>query len=82
MFNTITLNDSDKEVINAVLDGGEFSTPEEVVHAGLSLLKERQKKIQAMRQAIKKGEESGESRPFDPDTFKERMHKKHPNKNA
>ena len=63
--NTITLNDGDKEAINTVLGSSEFSTPEEVVHAGLTLLKERQAKIQALKQALKEGEESGYIDDFD-----------------
>jgi len=37
--NTITLNESAKEAINSILDGGEFATAEEAVHAGLTLFK-------------------------------------------
>ena len=75
--NTITLNDSDKEAINAVLDGGEFTTPEEVIHVGISLLKQRQEKIEALRDAIQEGRYSDYIDDFNWDVFLEEKHKEH-----
>lgn len=76
--NTITLDESMKEIISAQLENGdEFSSAEEVVKAGLSLLERRQRKVEALRQALKEGEESGFIEDFDFDEFLKKMHKKY-----
>lgn len=45
-----------------------------MVRAGLRLLEEHELKVQALREALIEGEESGPARPFDRDAFFERMH--------
>lgn len=53
---------------------GRFSSASEVVRAGLRLLEEHELKVQALREALIEGEESGPARTFDRDAFFERMH--------
>lgn len=53
---------------------GRFSSTSEVVRAGLRLLEEHELKVQALREALVEGEESGPARPFDREAFLERMH--------
>lgn len=51
------------------LAAGHYATRDAVVEAGLRLLEEREAKIRAIRQALKEGEESGPSEPFDREEF-------------
>lgn len=53
--------------IEAQLESGAFTSPEEVVEAGLKLLKEEQARIEWLRDALIEGENSGPSVPFDPE---------------
>lgn len=62
---SIILSDHFEAFIDRQIDGGEFGSASEVIRAGLRLLEERQAKLEALRQALIKGEESGPAEPFD-----------------
>ena len=63
--------------IEAQVQGGRYGTASDVVRAGLRLLEEHEAKVQALKEALKAGEESGEPRPFDSEEFLKRMHAQH-----
>lgn len=63
--------------IEAQIQGGRYGTASDVVRAGLRLLEEHEAKVQALKEALKAGEESGEPRPFDSEEFLKRMHAQH-----
>lgn len=58
--------------IDAQVQGGRYGTASDVVRAGLRLLEEHEAKVQALKEALKAGEESGEPRPIDFEAFKAR----------
>ena len=62
-----------EEDIDAFIDqkvsDGHYGSRDEVVEAGLRLLKEQDEELEAIRQALIEGEESGEPVEFDFDAF-------------
>lgn len=76
---SITLGEHFSSFIDAQVAQGRFNSTSEVVRAGLRLLEEHEIKIQALRDALIAGEESGEPRPFDNAAFLKRMHDTHGN---
>lgn len=63
---TITLTPELEAIVNEQLAGGQFTTPEQVVHVGLQLLQRQYAELKAM---IAKGMEDiaqGRVAPFDP----------------
>jgi antitoxin ParD1/3/4 len=69
---SILIDDDFDAFIDKQISDGHFSSPSEVVEAGLQLLKERDDEIEAIRAALIEGEESGDPQPFDFDGFLER----------
>jgi antitoxin ParD1/3/4 len=63
--------------IDQKVSDGLYSSREEVVEAGLRLLKEQDQELEAIRQALIEGEESGIAEDFDPDSFLGRMRQKY-----
>jgi antitoxin ParD1/3/4 len=62
---SFNLSDHFSRFIEAQVDTGRFSSASEVVREALRLLEERDARLQALRQALIAGEESGEAMPFD-----------------
>ena len=58
--------------ISAQVDAGRYGSASDVVRAGLRLLEEHEAKVKALQDALIAGEQSGEPRPFDFDSFKAR----------
>jgi antitoxin ParD1/3/4 len=61
----VTLNEHFQNLINQLVESGEFETQDEVVQAGLYLLEKRQQKLDALRKDIQEGLASGPGRSFD-----------------
>ena len=77
MSRTITV-DTGKELlgfIDNLVESGSYKTKSEVVREGLRLLKEKQasSKLEALRQLIDDGENSGDLLEWNVDTFLDRM---------
>lgn len=71
---SISLGDHFTDFIDAQVESGRFKSASEVLRAGLRLLEEREAKLQALRDAIREGEESGDALPFDLELFLAEMH--------
>ncbi|MBO3759086.1 type II toxin-antitoxin system ParD family antitoxin [Ciceribacter sp. L1K22] len=63
----VTIAEPYDSFIDAQLESGRFSSPEEVVEAGLRLLKEEEARVEWLRNALIEGENSGPSVPFEPE---------------
>jgi len=63
----VTIAEPFESFIDAQLESGQFKSAQEVVEAGLQLLKEEQARIEWLRNALIEGENSGPSVPFDPE---------------
>lgn len=69
---SIRLDAKEDAFIERQIATGRFETTDEVVKAALSLLENEEAELDAVRQALIEGEESGEPEPFDFDAFLER----------
>lgn len=62
---SVNLGDRFCGFIDRQIDSGRFSSASEVVREGLRLLEERETRLEALRQALIEGEESGSAGPLD-----------------
>jgi antitoxin ParD1/3/4 len=62
---SVILGKEHDKFIAAQIKKGRFASASEVMRAGLRLLEEQELKIENLRTAIIRGEESGEPQPFD-----------------
>ena len=51
---------------------GRYNSASDVVRAGLRLLEEHEARVEALREALMEGEQSGSAAPFDFDSFIDR----------
>jgi antitoxin ParD1/3/4 len=69
---SVTLGDHFMSFITDQVRTGRYGSTSDVVRAGLRLLEEHESKVKALQDALIAGEQSGEPRPFDFETFKAR----------
>ncbi|MET3613464.1 antitoxin ParD1/3/4 [Rhizobium aquaticum] len=69
---SIRLDAKEDAFIERQIATGRFGPTDEVVKAALSRLEDEEAELDALRQALIEGEESGEPEPFDFDAFLER----------
>lgn len=69
----IILGEPLESFVDAQVESGQFGSAQEVVEAGLRLLKQEQDKLEWLRQALIEGENSGPGRYVDKDEFIARM---------
>ncbi|KQS87681.1 MULTISPECIES: type II toxin-antitoxin system ParD family antitoxin [unclassified Rhizobium] len=73
----ITLNDELGDFVDRQVRDGNYASANDVVEAGLRLLREDDAKLEVLKAALIEGEESGEPIEFDFDSFLQHMRAKH-----
>ena len=66
---SVSLGDHFIGFIDERVESGRYSSASEVVRAGLRLLEEHEAKVEALREALIEGEQSGPATPLDFDAF-------------
>lgn len=66
---SVTLGKHFEDFIAEKVEEGRYASASEVVRAGLRLLEEHEARVEALRVALIKGEESGSAQPFEVDAF-------------
>ncbi len=74
---TITLTEQQNAWIAAQIDAGSYTNDSEAIRDLIRREQERGAEVEAIRQALIEGEESGEPQPFDFDQFRKRKMAEH-----
>jgi len=67
---SVSLGDHFESFISDQIKTGRYGNASEVMRASLRLLEEHERKVEALRQALIEGEESGEAGPLDMDEIR------------
>ncbi|MEP9402603.1 type II toxin-antitoxin system ParD family antitoxin [Sphingomonas sp. VNH70] len=67
---SVTIDDHFDGFIRDQISAGRYGSASDVVRAGLRLLEAHEDKVEALREALRQGEASGEPQPFDLAAFK------------
>lgn len=81
MSKTVSLDQDSAAFVESQVAEGRYRTADDVVRAGLRRLAEDEKKLAALRAALKQGEK-GRATPFDFDKFLVRKNKEYKEKKA
>ncbi|NHM20529.1 type II toxin-antitoxin system ParD family antitoxin [Tritonibacter mobilis] len=76
---SLSLGDHFASFIKTQVSNGRYGSASDVVRAGLRLLEEHEAKVQALKDALIAGENSGQPRSFDREAFQARMRQKNGN---
>jgi antitoxin ParD1/3/4 len=74
---SVSLGDHFSTFITTLVEEGRYASASDVMRTGLRLLEEHEAKVQALRQALRDGENSGYSVNFEPEAFLKNLHEKH-----
>ena len=74
---SFALGDHFAGFVESQVEAGRYGSASEVVRAGLRLLEEHEARVEALRDALVAGEESGNTRALDSDAFLTRMRRRH-----
>lgn len=74
---SIILGEHFDKFIKKEIKSGRYSSASEVIRSGLRLLEIEKQKINAINKALTVGENSGQTKAFDNEKFKERMKRKY-----
>ena len=66
---SVSLGDHFTDFIGERVASGRYNSASDVVRAGLRLLEEHEARVEALRDALVEGEQSGLAAPFDFDAF-------------
>jgi antitoxin ParD1/3/4 len=74
---SISLGDHFEDFITSKIGEGRYHSASEVIRAGLRLLEQEEKKLNALKVALELGEESGIAEDFNAKDYLNSLHKKH-----